>query len=299
MMSRSDHSRPRCGSRLTGLLLAGSAALALVSAPATFGVDGSHLGLIWQAALAKSDGGGSGGGSGGGHGSDHGQAGQEHGHGNGFGQGGGHGPDTATYDSVDDFVATVRKGHAFGVARHDARVSEAQDRYRDALAGLSRRGNAQASFVGGDPHPNRVAYGLAPAETEALIGRGWKGPKTDGGFKNHGERTRTMVELAKRLGYGAWVGALQANFGTPFENGIADLEAQLDASRTAGDQTKVDRLEAKLEAAVASAKPGVGPDDSWATADLDVNGDGTVDASDLEALDQPTAPETTTDEPTS
>jgi hypothetical protein len=42
----------------------------------------------------------------------------------------------------------------------------------------------------------------------------------------------------------------------------------------------------------------VGPDDSWATADLDVNGDGTVDAGDLEALDQQ-APGTSTDEPAS
>ena len=45
------------------------------------------------------------------------------------------------------------------------------------------------------------------------------------------------------------------------------------------------------------AKPGKGPDDSWATADLDVNDDRTVDARDLEALDdQETTPE---DEPAS
>jgi hypothetical protein len=95
-----------------------------------------------------------------------------------------------------------------------------------------------------------------------------------------------MVELAKRLGYSPRVGAMQANFGTPFETGIADLQDELAAARAAGDQAEVERLEAKLDAAIDAAKPGKGPDDSWATADLDVNDDRTVDARDLEALDQ-------------
>jgi hypothetical protein len=107
-----------------------------------------------------------------------------------------------------------------------------------------------------------------------------------GGFKNHGERTRTMVELAKRLGYGARVGAHQAKFGTPFENGIADLQAQLAAAEAAGNQAEVERLEKELAQAIENAKPGKGPDDSWATADLDVNDDGVVDKRDLDALDE-------------
>jgi hypothetical protein len=110
--------------------------------------------------------------------------------------------------------------------------------------------------------------------------------RSDGGFKNHGERTRTMVELAKRLGYGAHVGAHQANFGTPFENGIADLQAQLAAAEAAGNQAEVERLENELAQAIENAKPGKGPDDSWATADLDVNDDGVVDKRDLDALDE-------------
>jgi hypothetical protein len=36
--------------------------------------------------------------------------------------------------------------------------------------------------------------------------------KTQDGFKNHGQRTRTTVELCTRLGYSARAGALQANF---------------------------------------------------------------------------------------
>ena len=42
---------------------------------------------------------------------------------------------------------------------------------------------------------------------------------------------RTMVELSKRLGYGARVGALQANFGTPQENRITALQAELARGR--------------------------------------------------------------------
>jgi hypothetical protein len=106
-----------------------------------------------------------------------------------------------------------------------------------------------------------------------------------------------MVELAKRLGYSPRVGAMQANFGTPYENGIADLQDQLAEARAAGNQAEVERLEAELDAAIAAAKPGKGPDDSWATADLDVNDDGTVDARDLEALDDQEA--TPSNEPAS
>jgi hypothetical protein len=119
------------------------------------------------------------------------------------------------------------------------------------------------------------------------MARGWKGPAAStGGFRNHGERVRTMVELSKRLGYGARVGALQANFGTPQENGIAALQAKIAAAKAAGDQAEVDRLEAELAEKIENAKPGKGPDDSWATTNLDVNADGVVDKRDLQALDQ-------------
>jgi hypothetical protein len=118
-----------------------------------------------------------------------------------------------------------------------------------------------------------------------------------GGFKNHGERTRTMVELAKRLGYGAHVGAHQANFGTPFENGIADLQAQLAEAEAARNQAEVERLKNELAQAIENAKPGKGPDDSWATADLDVNDDGMVDKRDLDALDEMQVRPASSDQP--
>ena len=149
---------------------------------------------------------------------------------------------------------------------------------------------------GGANSPDTATYGSFGEFMGKVRGRDGQGPKTrdermeakgrsDGGFKNHGERTRTMVELAKRLGYGAHVGAHQANFGTPFENGIADLQAQLAQAKTAGNQAEVERLENELAQAIENAKPGKGPDDSWATADLDVNDDGVVDKRDIDALD--------------
>jgi hypothetical protein len=291
MTARPGCSGSRSGRTVARLLLAGSAALALVAAPASLSVDGSHLGLAWQAALAKNDGGGpgNGGGQGGGNGGSRGGGqGQGRGHGSGHG---GPGPDTPTFDSVDQLRDAVRNGNAFGRGRGDARMDEAKGRYRDALEPPGRtRTQVPAGFTKehGPDLDRGPAYGLAPNATRALIERGWKGPKAQDGFKNHGQRTRTMVELAKRLGYSPRVGAMQANFGTPFENGIADLQAQLADARAAGNQAEVERLEAKLDAAIAAAKPGKGPDDSWATADLDVNDDGTVDARDLDALDQAT-----------
>jgi hypothetical protein len=175
---------------------------------------------------------------------------------------------------------------------------QAKGRYGDALEPRShaaprfpQASRSMANLDRGRP------YGLAPNETQALIERGWKGPKTQDRFKNHGQRTRTTVELAKRLGYSTRVGAMQANFGIPFENGVADLQDQLAEARDAGNQAEVERLETEVEAAIAAAKPGKGPDNSWATADLDVNDEGTVDARDLDALDQQEA--TPSNEPAS
>ena len=46
----------------------------------------------------------------------------------------------------------------------------------------------------------------------------------------------------------------------------------------------------ELAAAIEEAKPGIGPDDGWATADLDVNDDQVVDRRDLETLAQGDVP---------
>jgi hypothetical protein len=189
------------------------------------------------------------------------------------------------YHDVDEFLDTVRSGKAFGLERRDERVAAARERYEEALGQTDRGRHAGHDLSSDDLGP--VAHHFSPEESRALIEHGWKGPSArDDGFRNHGERVRTMVELAKQLGYGARVGALQANFGTPYETGIAALEAELADARAAGNQAEVERLEAELAEAIQNAKPGNGPDDSWASADLDVNDDAVVDQRDLEALQE-------------
>jgi hypothetical protein len=99
-----------------------------------------------------------------------------------------------------------------------------------------------------------------------------------------------MVALAKELGYPASVGAMQANFGTPFENGIGSSTVELETARAAASAAPTDlslRLEvARLEAALAAAVAAM-PASSfagWSAVDLDVTDDGAVDAADLEAV---------------
>jgi hypothetical protein len=287
-----SHSRTRVAPE--ALLLASAVALVLSTLPVSISAEGPSL--QWQTALARGGpGGGPGGGGPGGHGNGGGpgahgrdkasEARSKHGPDRLGPDGRGHAGRGHGYHDVNEFLDTVRSGKAFGLERRDERVAAARERYQEAL-GKADRGK----HAGHDLSPDErgaVAHHFSPEETRALIERGWKGPGArHDGFRNHGERVRTMVELAKQLGYGARVGALQANFGTPYENEIAALQAELADAQAAGDQPEVERLEAELAEAIENAKPGVGPDDSWATADLDVNDDGVVDRGDLEALAQ-------------
>lgn len=241
-------------------------ALGLAAVPVTFDIDRDQP--TWQSAFAEKGGNGGGG--------------SDHGGGNGRDHDRGRGQD-ARGPGRDH-----GNGKAFGHQdRDDPRVDHAKERYRNATG---RAAGDDAPGQGDD----RAAHRYSARETRQLIERGWRARASTDGFRNHGDRVRTMVELAKRLGYGSRVGALQANFGTPQENGITELQAQLEEARTAaaagapGAEQRVDELSAALAAAIADAKPGNGPDDDWATADLDVNGDGVVDQSDLDALNDPT-----------
>jgi hypothetical protein len=120
--------------------------------------------------------------------------------------------------------------------------------------------------------------------TAALIGSGWSPTVGNGPFRNHGARVSTLVGLAKELGYGANVGAMQANFGTPQETGIRALQeriADLKADPLA-DPHLIDALEAELADKIQHVKPGAGPTGDWETANLDVDGNGVVDDRDLD-----------------
>ncbi|HEX5796208.1 MAG TPA: hypothetical protein VFY19_10220 [Geminicoccaceae bacterium] len=262
------------------LILAAGTAIALISAPVS--LEPGSLAVTWQAAHGKNDG-GNGGGQGGGHGGGNGGGGGasergEGGHGVGQGRGQGHGRgQDKEHQDLDQLVDDLRSGKAFGRERQDERIEQARQRYDRA------RGHAEPGGRGADQDAREVAHRFSAAETKELIERGWRAPAVADGFKNHGERVQTMVELAKRLGYGAKVGALQANFGTPYENDIARIEAEL--AQPDLDPSRRAELEAELDAAVAAAKPGNGANHDWARADLDVNDDGMVDQRDLETLD--------------
>ena len=281
----------------TRILLLGTMATALVAAPIK--VETGPLDLVWQTALAKKGGNGGGRGSERGErgGRDHGDRGNGHGHGNkdrgaaGHKHAGGDHGRGRGYHDFGEFVDHLRSGKAFGIERRDERVAKAKDRYRDAFG---RRGNPHgrpSNDSAFDDDARRAAHRFAPDVTKELIERGWRGRQPLDGFKNHGHRVRTMVESAKRLGHDGRVGALHGNFGTSLKDDIAELQAKLDATRTALEEdpdakARVEELEAELAAAIA-AKPRNGPSGDWATVNLDVNQDGVVDGRDLAALDAP------------
>jgi len=278
-------------------LLAGGMTAALIAMPVASQHD--SFGVVWQTALARGAGGGHGGGPGGGPGGDHGRGGEAPGRGIGAAArdaAASHGRAGSDYGSFREFAESVRgaTGRALGPERRDGRLEQARARYTHALDQRRGRGPNGASALGLERRPGALAHRLSPQETRHLIEHGWRPGREPGpGFRNHGERVRTMVELSKRLGHGAQVGALQANFGTPQETGIAELETELAMARAELDASPedpeaaawVDQLELELAVAIENAKPGQGPTGSWASADLDVNHDGVVDPHDLADLD--------------
>lgn len=253
-------------------------ALALIAMPVSLSSPSSDL--LWKAAFAKKGGGGKGG--------------------NGGERGGGKGSDRSSDHDGRGGASDKSNGKGGGSkadrsrgasesapGRADRNIAKAKDRYQEAIRGKAK---AQAAIkpAAFEREARDVSHRFSRAETQALIDKGWRTEQPLDGFKNHGQRVRTMVELAKRLGYSASVGALQANFGTPQEAGVAELQASLAAAReealTNPDAAgKVAELEAALAEAM-RAKPGNGLNDDWATVDLDVNRDGLVDQQDLLAL---------------
>ena len=175
------------------------------------------------------------------------------------------------------------KGGKDGSKAKDWAKNKAQKRYAKAL-GLG--------VDGAGVKPGKSIHTFSNQQVKGLLGKNWKAAKF-AGPGNHGQRVSTMVKLAKALGFGAWVGAMQANFGTMQELGIDDLQAAVDAATTAleaaGPAEKAAAAQAladaqaALDQAIADAKPGLGPKKDWATVNLDVDGDGVVDTKDLEA----------------
>lgn len=103
----------------------------------------------------------------------------------------------------------------------------------------------------------------------------WRASSTATGneFRNHGQRVRSLVAIAKALGYPASAGALQGNFGTPQEILNDDELVAFFAGNPDGETMQK----------ILAAKPG-SDSGAWATYNLDVNNDGVVDSIDLEIV---------------
>lgn len=268
-----------------------------------------------------------GGGNGGGNGGAGGNGGGGNGGGNGAGSGD-RGGDTAAGrgggwgrggdDSAPRGGGWGRGGGvAVSTAGDDGRRGRGKSEARERYAASLERGGRRGGEGGADDFGRREAR-LDPTLSATLVANGWQGRASlEGtGFRNHGERVSTMVELARTLGYGAHVGALQANFGGPYGEpageqddtarealndelgALRDELAALEDQDGPTAQAMAERIEAiEAELAALDATAGTEPewDGDWRTANLDVNGDGVVDRTDLElaraALDEPASEE--------
>ncbi len=273
-------------------VLTGSVAVVALAAGSLISLGDGTVSLGGDAAFAQGNsnnsnaggnGNGNGGGNGGGRGNGNGNGGGNAG-GNGNGNGGGNGgpPPWANANgngngNGNDNAGGNGAGNGNGLAR-----------YADAIEefGASNVGNGNGNGRGGYAgNVGNEVVGFSSDETNMLIANGWTPPgqRTDDNFPNHGQRVSTFVAIARELGLNPSVGAHQANWGTPDENGLGDLADALAEAKEAEDDDAIEELEAELAAATAGIKPGNGPQTDWALADLDVDGDGDVDEDDLAA----------------
>ena len=103
----------------------------------------------------------------------------------------------------------------------------------------------------------------------------------ESGFRNHGDRVSTFVAIAKSVGLNGGTGAMQANFGTPFENGLVATDE--DSGEFLKDEDTGEYIIDATDEEIAEVKPGNGPRTDWEIdTSLDVNMDGIVDKDDLE-----------------
>jgi hypothetical protein len=176
--------------------------------------------------------------------------------------------------------SSINQSQGSGSVAARERVAE---RYNRALPDQAQSAQTGSRGTGGDHDVGTAMVELDDAATQALLSRGWDtSPVENDGFANHGQRVRTMVHIAQALGYSGHVGALQANFGTPQEIGLLDLQQQVMEAQ-ANDADNLDALLEELEQAIAGVKPGAGPEYDWVLVNLDVDGDGQVTQADLEA----------------
>jgi hypothetical protein len=194
-------------------------------------------------------------------------------------------------------ISSLRDSFNPGAAKREAR-----ERYA-AAAGWSDEDRPTGRGFGKPSHE------VDAATTASLVALGWEAPEeaVETGFRNHGHRVSSMVEIAKALGYGVHVGALQANFGTasapPAEDGdaatrdalgaeIGELETALatvedpESEEAAALREQLAELQNELAGLDAETAETPAWNGDWRTADLDITGDGIVDLADLDAARQ-------------
>lgn len=174
-------------------------------------------------------------------------------------------------------------------AAHGRDLGEARHLYMRALGIADPSAAAARRRVETD-----VAHVLPAPVSDHLLTRAWAAREGTGdGFASPGERLQAMVELARRLGHGVYVGMLQACFGTPGETGVSRSHAEVQQARRllAADpshpdlRAEVARLESGLAREITAVLPRGAPVEAWLHANLDVDGNGQVGPADLEALD--------------
>ena len=95
---------------------------------------------------------------------------------------------------------------------------------------LARLNKAEEDFLN---NIFSVSKKLDKDESRELVNSGWVNENVfSKDFDNHGKRVSTYVQLAKKLGLPAYIGALQANFGNPYETGINDLKNKIEDLNT-------------------------------------------------------------------
>jgi hypothetical protein len=233
---------------IVGLLGGTAMVLALTAAPVGLGVDDGQIMIKSATAVAK-------GGNGGGNS-------------NGGGNGGGNGK-SAKGTSFDDSGNGPGNGKAkkAAKARYDAAFGKAR--------GPKHADDGDETDVGTEEAT------LTDDAAEALVKNGWGTKSYDQEyFSNHGDMVSTYVAIAKELGYGGYVGSMQANFGSPYLDGeetvdpallvVLEVEVQTDGEEVGDGEADGTETTEETEGKV-----------DWQTVNLDVNLDGEITKDDL------------------
>jgi hypothetical protein len=148
----------------------------------------------------------------------------------------------------------VRSDRALAHERdHEQDLAVARERYNRAVGAAAHITAKASAGPGQEFDTDEAVFVFGEPATKALIQAGWAMPKVRSGrvLPEHGQKVATYVAIATALGYPAYVGVMQAIFGSDGRG-----------RRPAGD---------------------------WWDVNLDLNGDGIVDEQDLELAQQQNA----------